>query len=49
MWKWFSRDRDNEWTKTDRRERWKTVGFVLGLIAFVGLGVGLLVFALANH
>lgn len=48
MWNLFRRERDNEWTKTDRRERWKMVGFVLGLLAFVALGIALLVMAL-NH
>ncbi len=46
----FRKKKDNAWIEADRNERRKTVLWTLGILGFVGIGIGLLIWALVgNH
>jgi hypothetical protein len=40
---------DNEWTSSDRRERFKLIATVLVALGALAVGFGLLIFGLLGH
>lgn len=49
MFRLFRRRTENAWTETDRQERTKMILATLAIVAAVGGGIALLIYALTAH